>query len=254
MSGKDFTGKVAFVTGAGNGIGRATAVAFAKAGANVALADIDILGCQDAAKEIQQDGGKCLSIGCDVTKETDIRDALDETLKTFGSLDIAFNNAGAYQKIAPLADFGEEDWHRIMDVNVTSTFLCMRNQIPIMLERGGGCIVNTSSGAGVIANKGGAIYGAAKHAVLGLTRSAALDYATKNIRINAVCPGVVISNLTRTISGDTLEGLAALAAMEPIGRLGQPEEIASAVLWLCSKDAGFTIGHGLVVDGGYTIG
>lgn len=253
MTNQEFSGKVAFITGAGSGIGRATALAFARAGASVALADIDQAGCEGTAQLIRDVSGSALVLRCDVTLEADIKSALSRTVSEFGGLDIAFNNAGKFQRVAPLADSGEDEWRRIMDINVSSTFLCMRNEIPIMLERGGGAIVNTSSGAGIVGTKGGAIYGAAKHAVIGLTRSAALDYATSGIRINCVCPGVIETNMMREVSGGTEDGRAAMVELEPVGRLGQPEEIASAVLWLCSSGASFAIGHAMVVDGGHTI-
>lgn len=253
MSSNDFTGKVAFVTGAGNGIGRATAIAFAQAGADVALADIDSSGSEETANSVRAAGRRALVVRCDVTVEEDVKFALAKTIDEFGRLDIAFNNAGKFQHVAPLAETDEAEWRRIMDINVTSTFFCMKNEIPIMLKGGGGVIVNTSSGAGIVGTKGGAVYGAAKHAVIGLTRSAALDYATDGIRINAVCPGVIETNMMREVSGGTTEGRAAMVEIEPIGRLGKPEEIASAVLWLCSDGASFAIGHAMVVDGGHTI-
>jgi NAD(P)-dependent dehydrogenase (short-subunit alcohol dehydrogenase family) len=250
----DFIGKVAFVTGAAGGIGRATAIAFAQAGAYVALVDIDQAGCEESAKAVQDAGGRALSLRCDLTVESEVESALAQTVKTFGGLDFAFNNAGKYQNVAAAADISDQEWRRIIDVNVTGTFLCMRSQIPLMQKRGGGAIVNTSSGAGIMGIKGAAAYSAAKHAVIGLTRSAALDYAETGVRINAVCPGIVHTSMAVEVSGGTAEGLARMAAEEPIGRLGRPEEIASAVLWLCSSTAGFTIGHALVVDGGHTIG
>jgi NAD(P)-dependent dehydrogenase (short-subunit alcohol dehydrogenase family) len=253
VSTEEFAGKVAFVTGAANGIGRATAIAFARAGANVALADIDTAGIEVTAAYIREVGRKVLALTCDVTVEGDVKAALAQTVRDFGALDIAFNNAGKFQKVAPLAETEGDEWRRIMDINVSSTFFCMRNEIPIMLERGGGVIVNTSSGAGIVGTKGGAVYGAAKHAVIGLTRSAALDYATAGIRINAVCPGVIETNMMREVSGGTAAGRSAMVDLEPVGRLGQPEEIASAVLWLCSSGASFAVGHALVVDGGHTI-
>ena len=239
MNAHDFSGKVAFVTGSANGIGRATAIAFAQAGAKVSLADIDVEGCNTTASHIQKFGGSTLVTRCDVTVESEVQNALKLTVDSLGGLDFAFNNAGKFQKVAPLAETDSDEWRRIMDINVSSTFLCMRNEIPIMLERGGGAIVNTSSGAGIVGTKGGAAYGAAKHAVLGLTRSAALDYATAGIRINAVCPGVIETNMMREVSGGTEAGRLAMVEMEPVGRLGQPEEIASAVLWLCSSGASF---------------
>lgn len=253
MSTQDFLGKVVFITGAANGIGRATAIAFARAGASVALADIDVAGSEITAGRIREAGGKALAVSCNVTIESDIKAALEQTVRTLGGLDIAFNNAGKFQKVAPAAETSEQEWRRVFDINVLSTHLCMRNEIPIMLELGAGIIVNTSSGAGVIGIKGASAYAAAKHAVIGLTRSAALDYATQGIRINAVCPGIIETNMMLEVSGGTAEGRAAMVAEEPIGRLGRPEEIASAVLWLSSRDAGFMVGHALVVDGGHTI-
>ena len=249
----EFSGKVAFITGAASGIGRATALAFAQAGAKLILADIDAAACEKVAADIRAAGGSAIAFACDVTSEADIQAALGGGVSEFGGLDIAFNNAGANQRNGRLGDFAAEEWHQVIDVNLTSVFLCMRNELPLLLERGGGCIVNVSSGAGVIANKGGAIYGATKHAIVGLTKSAAVEYVKDNIRINVVSPGPTHSNMAVKVSGGTPEGYAAMAAPLPIGRLGEPEEIASAVLWLCSKGAAFAIGHSLVMDGGYTI-
>lgn len=248
----EFDGKTVFITGAANGIGRATALAFAKAGANVALADIDTAASELVASWIWEAGAKALCLDCNVTVESEIKAALDKTVHTFGGLDIAFNNAGESPTFMPAAEISEKDWRHILDVNVLGTHLCMRNEIPIMLARGGGIIVNTSSGCGVVGLKGAAAYSASKHAVLGLTRTAALDYAAEGIRINAVCPGIIDTRMLDSLTGDTDEGRAELAEREPIGRLGQPEEIASAVLWLSSRDAGFMIGHALVIDGGLT--
>lgn len=250
----DYRSKVAFITGAAGGIGRATALAFAQAGAKVAIADIDPSGCRATEKEAREAGGDVLVLSCNVTIEAQIQAALAEVDRTFGGLDFAFNNAGKYQGVASAADITHEEWSRIYDVNVTSTFLCMRNQIPMMLRRGGGAIVNTSSGAGIMGIRGAAAYSAAKHAVVGLTRSAALDYASRGIRINAVCPGIIHTKMAIEVSGGTDAGLARMVAEEPIGRLGRPEEIASAVMWLCSENAGFAVGHALVVDGGHTVG
>ncbi|TJV46135.1 MAG: glucose 1-dehydrogenase [Mesorhizobium sp.] len=249
----EFKGKVIFITGGANGIGRATALSFARAGASVALADIDETQNEMSAQQIREIGGSVLSLKCDVTVEAEVKSALDKTVQAFSRLDIAFNNAGKYQRIAPAADTTEEEWRRTLDLNVTGTFLCMRNEIRIMLAQGGGIIVNTASGAGLVGIYDGAAYAAAKHAVMGLTKSAALDYATKGVRINAVCPGVIETNMMREVSGNTPEGIEKMLAIEPIGRLGQPEEIASAVMWLSSSKAGFCIGHGLAVDGGHTM-
>lgn len=249
----DFSGKVAFVTGAGKGIGREAALAFARAGAAVAVADIDYSNAQATVAMVVAEGGRAIAIHCDVTDEAAVKSAVETTVAHLGRLDLAFNNAGRFQKVAPMAETPSEEWRRIMDINATSAYLCMLYQIPVMLAQGGGCIVNASSGAGIVGTKGAAAYGAAKHAVIGLTRSAALDYATQNIRINCVCPGVIETDMMREVSGGTAEGYALMVEAEPIGRLGQPEEIADAVLWLCSRHATFALGHALVVDGGHTI-
>lgn len=248
-----FAGKTAFVTGAANGIGRATAVALAREKAAVVLADINETGNEETARLIRDFGGRAVTAHCDVREEDDVRAAVRRAVEEFGRLDIAFNNAGRETSLGPLDALNVDDFSGVMDVNVTSAFLCMKYEIPHMLENGGGAIVNTSSGAGVIGIKNQAAYSAAKHAVIGLTRSAALDYADRGVRINAVCPGIIATDMMQRVSGGTAEGRAEMLAEEPIGRFGRPEEIASAVLWLCSDSAGFAIGHALVMDGGHTI-
>jgi NAD(P)-dependent dehydrogenase (short-subunit alcohol dehydrogenase family) len=250
-----FAGKVTFVTGAGGGIGRAAALAFAREGANVVVADVSEKQNQETAHLIEQQGGRALAVGCDVTKADDVKLALDKTAQTFGRLDFAFNNAGIEpKKPAPTADYDLDEWERIIDIDLRGVFLCMKYEIPLILKHGGGgAIVNTSSGAGVIGIKGSAAYTAAKHAVIGLTRAAALDYAAQNIRVNAVCPGYIDTPMMDRFTGGTPEGRAKVISEEPIGRMGKPEEIANAVVWLCSEAAGFIVGSAMVIDGGQTI-
>jgi NAD(P)-dependent dehydrogenase (short-subunit alcohol dehydrogenase family) len=249
----DFQDKTAFVTGAAGGIGRATALAFACAGARVALADLSDDGLRETARLIDADGGEALTLTCDVTSEDDVQAAVDRTVERFGSLDAAFNNAGVEQPVRSAADTAKKDWDRILGVSLTGAFLCTRAQVRQMLRQdGGGAIVNVSSGAGVKGFKGQAAYAAAKHGIIGFTRSAALDHAAQGIRINAVCPGIIDTEMIHRFGDTRPGGRAGLIADEPVGRLGRPEEIASAVLWLCSADAAFTTGTALVVDGGQT--
>ena len=250
----NFAGKVAFVTGGGSGIGRAAAVAFAREGAGVVVADVSEQGGQETVRMIEERGARALAVRCDVTRASDVKAALAKTVGAFGRLDFAFNNAGIEPKSpAPTADYDEDEWNRILDVNLRGVFLCMKHEIPLILKQGGGAIVNTSSGAGVIGIKGSPAYTAAKHGVIGLTRAAALDYAARNLRVNAVCPGYVDTPMMGRFTGGTPEGRAKVIGEEPVGRMGKPEEIAAAVVWLCSDAAAFVVGHAMVIDGGQTI-
>jgi NAD(P)-dependent dehydrogenase (short-subunit alcohol dehydrogenase family) len=249
--------KVAFVTGAAGGIGRATALAFAREGANVVVSDISEQNVRETARMIEAAGGQALAIGCDVTRAEDVEAALERTSATFGRLDAAFNNAGVEQAKHAMADITEEEWDRIIAIDLRGTFLCMKYEIPLLLQQGGGAIVNTSSGAGVKGFEGQAAYVAAKHGVVGLSKAAALDYAPQNIRINAICPGIIDTPMMDRFGGGTPEGkekeLASAAAAQPIGRAGKSEEIAAAVVWLCSDAASFVVGDAMVVDGGQTV-
>ncbi|HMJ08172.1 MAG TPA: SDR family NAD(P)-dependent oxidoreductase, partial [Pyrinomonadaceae bacterium] len=212
-----YQGKVAFVTGAASGIGRSTALAFARAGASVTVADISEDGAKETARLIEVQGGRAIAVKCDVTQAEDVKAALDKTIEAFGRLDVAFNNAGVEQRNAAIADFGEDEWDRIHDINLRGVFLCMKYEIPLLLKQGSGAIVNTSSGAGVIGIKGGAAYAASKHGLIGLTKSAALDYAGSNIRINVVAPGYIATPMMDRFTGGTDEGWAKITAEEPIG-------------------------------------
>jgi len=187
-----------------------------------------------------------------VSRADDVRAALQRTIETFGRLDFAFNNAGVEQPIMAAADITEGEWDRIVDINLRGVFLCVQHEIPLLLKQGGGVIVNTSSGAGVKGIAGQAAYCAAKFGIVGLTKAAALDYAKSNIRVNAVCPGIIETPMMDRFSGGTPEGRERVIAQEPVGRMGRPEEIAAAVVWLCSDAAAFVVGHAMVIDGGQT--
>lgn len=250
---QSYSAKVAFVTGAANGIGRATALAFARDGASVVVADLSEAGSQETVRLIEEFGGRALALRCDVSRAEEVKAALDKTIEAFGRLDFAFNNAGVEQPLTATADLTEDEWERIMRINLRGVFLCMKSQIPLMLKQGGGVIVNTSSGAGVKGFAGQAAYCAAKHGVVGLTKAAALDYASENIRVNAVCPGIISTPMMDRFTGGTAEGEQRVIAQEPIGRMGRAEEIAATVIWLCSDAAAFVIGHAMVVDGGQTV-
>jgi len=249
---ESFNGKVALVTGAGSGMGLATAKAFAEAGASVVLADSHEEAVRAAAEQLIADGRKALAIRCDVTDDVQVSSMIERTVSTFGRLDAAFNNAGVMQRRVETADISGDEWDRVMAINLRGVWSCMKYELRQMLRQGGGAIVNCSSIGGVVGNPGRAAYHAAKHGVLGLTQTAALEYAARGIRINAVCPGTIKTPMVQSMTGGDSKALAEMVKDEPIGRLGEPEEIAAAVLWLSSPGASFVVGHALLVDGGYT--
>jgi len=247
----DFSGRVALVTGAGAGIGRATALAFAGAGARVAVADVD----EDAGREtealISAMGTEVRFAPTDVSSSDDVRRMVDATIGSFGRLDYAHNNAGVAAAQHDVADLPDEEWDRVQGVMLRGVYLCMKYELPHLLATGG-AIVNTASGAGLVGYPGQSPYVSSKHGVLGLTKSAALEYGHRGVRVNAVCPGTVLTPMVEVAT--QLPGLEEqLIALHPIGRIGTPEEIAHAVLWLCSDDASFVLGHALAVDGGYVV-
>jgi len=247
-----FSGQVALVTGAAAGIGRATALMFAAQGLKVAVVDLDERGGEACVAEIRAAGGEALFIGCDVTRDEQVRGMIERVLSCYGRLDYAFNNAGIEIEQGRLAEGSEAEFDAIMGVNVKGVWLCMKYQLPVMLAQGGGAIVNTASVAGLGAAPKMSIYAASKHAVIGLTKSAAIEYAKKGIRVNAVCPAVIDTDMFRRAYEADPRKAEFAAAMHPVGRVGKVEEVAAAVLYLCSDGAAFTTGHALTVDGGAT--
>ncbi len=247
-----FAGKVALVTGGGAGIGRATALAFAQAGARVAIVDIVEEAGREVVSAITAAGGEAMFIRADVVNAAEVEAMVARTVEAYGKIDCAFNNAGIEEEHMRLAECSEATFDRIMAINVKGVWLALKYELAAMLRSGGGAIVNTASVAGLVAAPKMAAYCASKHAVLGLTKSAAIEYARKNIRVNAVCPGVIRTPMYERALQVDPKGTAQVAQMHPIGRVGEPEEVAAVVLWLCSDAAGFVTGHAHTVDGGLT--
>ncbi len=248
-----FENKVALVTGAASGMGLATAKAFAVAGAAVALADVNEAALRSAADDLVAAGHKAIGIRCDVADEAEVAAMVEQTVSTFGRLDAAFNNAGVQAPPSDMADEAAGEFDRVNAINLRGVWACMKHELRHMREQGSGAIVNCSSLGGLVGLPCRAAYHASKHGVIGLTRSAALEYAPRGIRINAVCPGIIDTPMVASMLVSQPEAMKELMKEQPIGRLGRPEEIAAAVLWLCSPGSSFVIGHALAVDGGYTV-
>lgn len=247
----DFAGRVAIVTGGAAGIGRASALAFARAGASVMVADVDDTAGHETVSIARAAGGDAQFVATDVSSAASVRNMVDATIGAFGRLDYAHNNAGVAAAQHDVADLPEAEWDRVQGVMLRGVYLSMKYELPHLLTTGG-AIVNTASGAGLVGYPGQSPYVSSKHGVLGLTKSAALEYGHRGVRVNAVCPGTVLTPMVETaIATPGLE--EQLVALHPIGRIGTPEEIANAVLWLCSDDASFVLGHALAVDGGYIV-
>ncbi len=242
-------GKVALVTGGSSGIGRASALAFAREGAKVAVADVDVKGGQETVQMIKQAGSEAIFVKADVSNAAEVKAMIVKTAEAYGRLDCAFNNAGILPQSALMADATEEEWDRVMGINLKGVWLCMKYEIPQMLKCGGKAIVNTSSTRGLSGLPDRAAYVASKHGVIGLTKSAALEYARAGVRVNAICPGV-----TRTSMVERLLATGWKQEPVPMGRPATPEEVAEAVVWLCSDAASFVTGTALLVDGGYLAG
>lgn len=248
----DFSGQVALVTGAGSGMGLATAQAFAEAGAAVALADINEAGLRVAVDGLTAAGHQAIGVVCDVADEDQVATLVERTVATFGRLDLAFNNAGIMIQPSDAADEPAELFDRVNAINLRGVWACMKHELRQMRAQGSGAIVNCSSLGGLVGLPGRAAYHASKHGVIGLTKSAALEYAPRGIRINAICPGTIETPMVADMIAKGELDLAEAVANQPIGRLGQPEEMAAAVLWLCNPGASFVLGVALPVDGGYT--
>jgi NAD(P)-dependent dehydrogenase (short-subunit alcohol dehydrogenase family) len=246
-------GKIGLVTGAASGIGRATALAFAREGAKVVVADSVIEGGEETVRMIQEAGGEAIFVKTDVTIEADTEALVKNTVQRYGRLDCAVNNAGITGERCLTADCSKQNWDRVIAINLTGVFMGMKYQIRQMLKQGGGAIVNTSSILGIVAHSGNPAYTTSKHGIIGLTKATALEYVKSNIRVNAVCPGNTRTPIMEYVMRDLPETFQELIAAMPIGRLAEPDEIASAIVWLCSDAASYCTGHALVVDGCYTI-
>jgi len=244
-------GKVTLVTGASSGIGRAAALALAREGAKVVAADVTVEGGNETVQLIKKTGGEAIFVTTNVAKAADVEALVNAAVSTYGRLDCAYNNAGISGKSQSIVDTTEENWDRIIAINLTGVWLCMKYEIPVMLKNGGGAIVNTASDAGLIGVKRTGAYVASKHGVVGLTKTAALEYAKCGVRVNAVCPGPIETPMLMKGADRFPQMIPKMVKAQPNGRLGKPEEIAEAAVWLCSDAASFVTGLAMPVDGGY---
>lgn len=249
----DFSGKVALVTGACSGMGLACAKAFAKAGAAVVVADINEAALANLVAELTAAGHQALAVKCDVSKDQEVAAMVAAAVEKYGKLDMAYNNAGIQPPPAEMADQQPEDYRRVMGVNLDGVWSCMRHELAQMRKQGSGAIVNCASVGGLVAGPSLGIYYGSKHGVLGLTKSAAMDYAAQGIRVNAVCPGTIDTPMVAKMMAEQKDAMAHLMTLQAIGRLGTADEIAQAVLWLCSDGASFVVGASLAVDGAFTV-
>ena len=250
--GESENSKVVLVTGGSTGIGRAAALALGNKGARVAVADIAVAGGEETVRMITEAGGEAIFVRCDVSRAEEVEAMVNRVIEAYGRLDWAFNNAGVEGALLPIVEYPQEVCNRVLSVDLMGVWLCMKYEIPHMLKAGGGVIVNTASAAGLVGVPGDSPYSAAKHGVIGMTKAVALEYGRSNIRVNAICPGVVKTEMfNRVLSKDPEIGTKQLETT-PIGRFGAPEEIASVVLWLFSEAASFVTGHAMAVDGGFT--
>ena len=249
----DFTGKVALVTGAAAGMGLATARAFAESGATVVLADFKEGAVKAEADKLRAAGHKALAARCDVSDDAQVAAMVERTVAEFGRLDAAFNNAGVMARITPTADSTRDEWERVIGINLRGVWSCLKHELRHMERQGCGAIVNNASVGALTGNPGIGSYIASKHGVIGLTRTAALEYVKKGIRVNAINPGLIDTQIGHDVFKNDEQVYAEAAKTVPIGRAGRPEEIASVVLWLCSPGASYVVGHGLTVDGGMTV-
>ena len=249
----DFTGKVALVTGASSGMGLATAQAFAQAGASVVLADVREELVKAEAQKLAAAGQRAIAVRCDVSDDAQVAAMVERTVAEFGRLDAAFNNAGVMALIAPTADSTREEWDRVIGINLRGVWSSMKYELRQMQRQGSGAIVNNASVGALTGNPGIGSYIASKHGVVGLTRTAALEYIKHGIRVNAVNPGLIDTQVARDVVSGDEQAYSDIAKNVPIARAGRPEEIASAVLWLCSPGASYVVGHALTVDGGMTV-